>query len=138
MQVTKIEKCRNQDVMYVWPRKLVYANLRTCGLIKAIKDGDRLARVHCADKLDTRRLSFGPMEFIKKLRQIQVAKRSVRKILLQYGNKDSSNYGKPLLQLSVEEITTLILNWIPKVLKKNETVRVRMRAEQHVYEIDFK
>jgi len=78
------------------------------------------------------------MEFIIKLRQFQRTKRSVRKTLLQYGDKNFSNYSKPLLQLSEGEITTLIFNWIPKVLQRNEIVRVRMRAEQEVYEITFR
>jgi len=64
------------------------------------------------------------MEFVNKLYRLQRERRSVRKTLLKYGTQELSNYTKPLADLSEEEITTLILNWIPKVLKKNETIRV--------------
>jgi len=52
--------------------------------------------------------------------------------------KDWTNYARPIEQLSEEEITTLILNWIPKVLKQNETIKIRLRVEQKVYEVWLK
>jgi len=78
------------------------------------------------------------MEFVNKLYQFQRNRRSVRKALLEYGNKDMNNSIKPLTQLSEEEITVLILNWIPKVLKKNENVQIRMKADKDTYDIGFK
>ena len=41
-------------------------------------------------------------------------------------------------ELDEEEIVTLILNWIPKALKPNEEVMVRLRADSKVYEVRFK
>lgn len=78
------------------------------------------------------------MEFVYKLQRYQRNKRSIRKTLLEYGTKDWTNYARPMEQLSEEEITTLILNWIPKVLKQNETIKIRLRVEQKVYEVWLK
>jgi len=78
------------------------------------------------------------MEFVNKLREYQKNKKSIRKTLLEYGTKDWTNYSRPLKQLSDEEVATLILNWIPKALKKNETIKVRLRVEQKIYEVWFK
>jgi len=78
------------------------------------------------------------MEFVYKLQRYQRNKRSIRKTLLEYWTKDWTNYARPIEQLSEEEITTLILNWIPKVLKQNETIKIRLRVEQKVYEVWLK
>jgi len=78
------------------------------------------------------------MEFVNKLRQHQQNKRSIRKTLLKYGTKDWTNFARPLNQLSEEEVTTLIINWIPKALSKNETVKVRLQVDQEIYEVWFK
>jgi len=78
------------------------------------------------------------MEIVNKLHQLQRNRKSARKTLLEYGNKDTDNSTKPLIQLSEEEITVLIINWIPKVLKKNEGVRVRIKVNQDTYDVGFK
>ena len=78
------------------------------------------------------------MDLVNKLRKHQQNKRSIRKALLAYGNKNWTNYARPLSQLDEEEIVTLILNWIPKALKPNEEVMVRLRADSKVYEVRFK
>jgi len=82
--------------------------------------------------------NFRTMEFVNKLYQFQRNRRSVRRTLLEYGNKDTNNSTKPLIQLSEEEITVLILNWIPRVLKKNEGVRIRINVNQDTYDIGLK
>jgi len=78
------------------------------------------------------------MEIVNKFRQYQRNKKSVRKTLLEYGTRDWTNFTRPLSQLSEEEVATLILNWIPKALDKNETMKLRPRADGKVYEIWFK
>ena len=78
------------------------------------------------------------MEFVNKLRRFQRNKTSVRKTLLKYGTRNWTNFAKPLNQLSEEEVTTLILNWVPTALSKNETIRMRLRADSKVYEVIFK
>jgi len=77
------------------------------------------------------------MEFVNKLRRFQQNQTSIRKTLLKYGTRDWTNFARPLNQLS-EEVTTLILNWIPKALEKNETMRMRLRADHKVYVVVFK
>jgi len=78
------------------------------------------------------------MEFVNKLQRLQRNKTSVRKTLLAYGDKDWSNHATPLERLSEEEIATLIFNWEPTVLGTNETIKVRWKADQKVYEAWFK
>jgi len=78
------------------------------------------------------------MEFVNKLRRFQRNKTSVRKTLLEYGTRERINFARPLNQLSEEEVITLILNWIPKALSANETIRARFRADHEVYEATFK
>jgi len=78
------------------------------------------------------------MEFVNKLRRFQRNQTSIRKTLLEYGTRDWTNFARPLNQLSAEEVTTLILNWVPKALSKNETIRIRLRADHKVYEVIFK
>lgn len=58
--------------------------------------------------------------------------------MLEYGTRNWTNFARPLNQLPEEEVTTLIINWIPKALSKNEAVKVRLRADHKTYEVWFK
>jgi len=78
-------------------------------------------------------LNYRVMEFVNKLRRFQRNKTSIKKTLLEYGTREWTNFARPLNQLSEEEVTTLILNWIPKALSKNETMKMLLRANHKVY-----
>jgi len=102
IRISRMSVCASLEKPYDWPEDTAYINLTRNKLDVA------LYRAYVKDNLSV--LNYRVMEFVNKLQRYQRSKRSIRKTLLAYGDKDWTNYARPLEQLSEEEITILILN----------------------------
>jgi len=78
------------------------------------------------------------MEFVNKLFQYRRTQKSLRKTLQTYGTRNWANYAMLLVNLTEDEVLTLILRWVPTALNQNETMQVRIKAEQKIYDVWFK
>ena len=77
------------------------------------------------------------MKFLELLRNYQIERRSIRRLLSGFGVTKWSTFAEPLRNLSEEEVIALLLNWITRNLTvgKSMTLRIRDNTSQDVYEV---